>query len=163
MASHWPPRYDDAVIETRLRHHLCFASIIEGDLNSLVRERCESKLFGRLLASRAYITMLAVNDEGCAFATDRHDVPALEAAVHELNVALRLRTGCARVSLLRRRSGTPIPPVARVIGALAAAGIEIVHLAADDDALSVLVDDENASAAARIMEHCTLADAARAA
>lgn len=156
-------RYDFTVIETRRRYHLCFASITEGDLSSPARERCESKLFGRLRASGIDVTMVAVNEDGCAFATDHHDLRALEAAVRELNVALRLRTGCARVALVRRSGRSAIPPVARLIGDLADAGIGIVHLSADDDALSVLVDETDATAAAHIMERCTLAESNRAA
>jgi aspartokinase len=130
-----------------MRHGLCFASIIEGETASPARERCESTLFERIAASGAAIEMLAVSDGGCVFAVDHLDVPRLAEAARRLNVAIRMRSGCTRI---RTRRGARTSP-AQVIAALADAGIRIIHLCADRDGVSVLVDTGDAPRAVPII------------
>ncbi|HTJ24653.1 MAG TPA: hypothetical protein VMA36_00690 [Candidatus Limnocylindria bacterium] len=135
-----------------MRHGLCFASVIEGETASPARERCESALFTRIAASGIAIEMLAVSDAGCVFAVDRLDVPRLQEAAQRLNVAIRLRGGCTRVRT--KRGARPAPTPAHVIGALAEAGIGIVHLCADRDGVAVLVDEADARRAVAVLTRC---------
>jgi aspartokinase len=131
------------MVQTHTRRHVCFASIIEGNLAT--RERCESDLFARLSAARIEVFMVAVNDVGCALALDECDLDGLGKAVQSLNVALRVRTHCARISVSRR--GAPLPSICSVIEAMAEAGIAFIHLAAGTGELSVLVDERDAARA----------------
>jgi aspartokinase len=137
------------------RRHVCFASIIEGNLAT--RERCESALFARLSAAGIEVSMVAVNDAGCALALDEHDLDGLGKAVQSLNVALRLRTHCARVSVSQRGVEGPLPSIGSVIGAMAEAGICFVHLAAGAADLSVLVDERDAARAQAVLAGCIVA------
>jgi aspartokinase len=140
---------------THTRRHVCFASIIEGNLAT--RERCESALFARLSAAGIEVSMVAVNDVGCALALDEHDLDGLGKAVQSLNVALRLRTHCARVSVSQRGvDPPPLPSISSVIGAMAEAGICFVHLAAGTGDLSVLVDERDAARTQAVLAGCTV-------
>jgi aspartokinase len=136
------------------RPHICFASIIEGNLAT--RERCESALFARLSAAGIEVSMVAVNDVGCALALDEHDLDGLGKAVQSLNVAVRLRTHCVRVSLSQRGVDPPLPSISSVIGAMAEAGICFVHLAAGTDDLSVLVDERDGVRAQAVLAACAV-------
>jgi aspartokinase len=137
------------------RRHVCFASIIEGNLAT--RERCESALFARLSAAGIEVSMVAVNDVGCALALDECDLDGLGKAVQSLNVALRLRTHCVRVSVSQRGVDPPLPSISSVIGAMAEAGICFVHLAAGTDDLSVLVDERDAARTQAVLAACFVA------
>jgi aspartokinase len=137
------------------RRHVCFASIIEGNLAT--RERSESALFARLSAAGIEVSMVAVNDVGCALALDEHDLDGLGKAVQSLNVALRLRTHCTRVSLSRRGVESPLPSISSVIEAMADAGICFVHLAAGTDDLSVLIDERDAARTQAVLAACAVA------
>jgi aspartokinase len=143
------------MVQTRTRRHVCFAAIVEGNL-AQPRERCESALFARLSAARIQVSMLAVNEFGCALAVDEYDLDGLRNAVRSLNMALRLRTRCARISVSRRGPGPALPAVGAVVGAMADAGIGVVHLAGDTDELSVLVDERDAIRAQAILAACAI-------
>jgi aspartokinase len=138
------------MVQTHTRRHVCFASIIEGNLAT--RERCESALFARLSAAQIDVSMVAVNDVGCAFALDEYDLDGLGKAVQSLNVALRVRTHCVRILVSRR--GAPLPSVCSVIEAMAEAGIGFIHLAAGSGELSVLMDERDAARAQLALAGC---------
>jgi len=137
--------------QTRTRRHVCFASIIEGDLTTPQRARCEAAFFQKLAASHIDISMLAVNDVGCVFAIDEFDLHVLREAVQRLNVALNIHKRCARLSLSRPSAGPPYPPVSCIIAAMADAGISIIHLAAGPNDLAILVEERDATRAQAVL------------
>jgi aspartokinase len=144
------------MVQTITRRHVCFATIIEGNLAT--RERSESALFARLAAARIAVSMVAVNDVGCTFAVDEYDLDGLRAAVQELNVALRLRTRCARITVSRRGNiDRPLPSIGSVIAVMAEAGIGIIHLAVGTDDVSVLVDERDAVRTQAVLAQCAVA------
>jgi hypothetical protein len=96
--------------------------------------------------------MVAVNDVGCALVLDEYDLDGLGKAVQSLNVALRVRTHCARILVSRR--GAPLPSICSVIEALAEAGIGVIHLAAASGELCVLVDEQDAARAQIALAGC---------
>ncbi|HEV3140294.1 MAG TPA: hypothetical protein VGY57_07260, partial [Vicinamibacterales bacterium] len=71
------------------------------------------------------------------------------------NVAVRIQDRCTRVTLAYADADR-LPHVSQIIAAIAAAGIELVHLAADRDAVSVLVHDHDGVRAASVLERCAL-------
>jgi hypothetical protein len=135
--------------QTRTRRHVCFASIIEGDLTTPERERCEAAFFEKLAAAHIPISMVAVNDVGCVFAIDEFDLQVLREAVGRLNVALNIHKHCARLSLSSTHQ--PYPPVSGVIAAMAEAGISIIHLAAGSNDLAILVEERDATRAQAVL------------
>jgi aspartokinase len=138
----------------RTRRHVCFATVTEGDLAKSSRERCESTLFERLAAARIEASMVAVNDGGCAFVVDEHDLEGLRQAVRSLNVALRVRTRCVRIALSQRRAKRSLPSIGSLMASLAEAGICVIHLAADAQTLTVLVEERDASGTQAALSRC---------
>jgi aspartokinase len=149
------PSSPSSAIEIRSRRHCCYVRIIEGDLSSPARERCESSLFARLSEDGVAVMMVAVHDGYCAFAVDGHDITRLQDGIRGMNCAVRIQDRCTRVTLTYGDPGR-LPHVAKIIAALAAEGIGIVHLAADRDAVSILVHDHDGARAAAVLERCAL-------
>jgi aspartokinase len=135
------------MIQTRTRRHVCFVTIVEGDLTTPHRERCESTFFTRLSAARIAVSMVGVNDEGCALAVDEYDLDGLRKAAQQLNIALRVRTHCARILITEPGVDPPLPPVSSVLAAMAEAEIGVIHLATGSDGLAILVDERDAARA----------------
>ncbi len=142
------------MVQTHTRPRVCFATITEGNLAT--RERCESDFFARLSAARIEISMVAVNEVGCALALDEHDLDGLGKAVQSLNVALRLRTHCACVSVSHTGEDVGLPSISSVIAAMAEAAISFVHLAAGTGDLSVLVDERDAARTQAVLARCAV-------
>ena len=144
------------MVQTRTRRHVCFVTIIEGDLATPMREQCESAFFERLSAARIAVSMVAVNDSGCVLAVDEYDLEGMHKAAQALNVALRMRSRCARVSVSKRGAAPPLPSVSTVIAALAEEGIGIIHLAAGTNEVSVLVDERDAVRTQVVLSRCAV-------
>ena len=91
-----------------------------------MRERCESAFFERLSAAHITISMVAVNGAGCVLAVGEYDLEGMHKAAQSLNVALRVRSHCDRVSVSKRGAAPPLPPVSTDIAAMAEEGIGII-------------------------------------
>ena len=141
------------MVQIRTRRHVCFATVAEGDAGQRSREACEAAFFGRLTAAHVETSMLAVNAAGWSLVVDEYDGEELRAAVRSLNLALRMRSRCARVTFVRHGNGT-IPGGDLVLAALAQAGIAVVHLAAEAEALAVVVDERDASRTQTVLCLC---------
>ena len=74
--------------------------------------------------------MVAVNDSGCVLAVDEYDLEGMHKAAQALNVALRVRSRCARVSVSKRGASPPLPSVSPIIAALAEEGASSTSLRA---------------------------------
>jgi aspartokinase len=133
------------------KSHACFAHIIEGDVEPKGRQRCETVLFESLDALGVKLEFLAVNDAGCSFVIEDADVPRLRSAITQLNMALRLKLGCAYVALPRNLEGFSLPPISRILAALSKVDIDVIHLAGDSAVLAVIVTDQHARRAAEVL------------
>ncbi len=132
------------MIQTVTRRYICFASIVEGDLDAPERQRCEAALFARLSEARVGISMISVHDGGCAFAVDEYDLADVRKALESLNVAVSVRMRCARITL-RGRDVDASPRLAScVIAAIAEQGIATIHVSAGPADVAVLVADRDA-------------------
>jgi len=94
---------------------------------------------------------LVLNDGGCAFVLATADVPALRAALAMLNVAVRVRSACAQLSLARLGASPVLPNANALITSLAAHAIDIVHFTASERGLIVVVQRDRAGAAADVL------------
>jgi hypothetical protein len=115
---------------SRPRRHMAFVELTEGDLEPQARAACESTLFGRLEATGVATDMVAINSTGCFLTVDERDVPRVRTAAASLNVALRLRSACACVTLARAETNWPLPSLANVLATFCAHGLEALHIAA---------------------------------
>lgn len=145
------------MIQTITRRHICFASLVEGDLATPERQRCESALFARLSKARVGISMVSVHDGGCAFAVDEYDLADLRNSIESLNVALSVRMRCARITLTGSEIDSSYRTVSCVIAAIADEGIATIHLSACTADVAVLVADRDAARAQAAISMCASA------
>jgi aspartokinase len=129
---------------SRLRRRVSFAQVIEGEIIGAEKRHCEQSLLEHLTTAGVSFAAVTINSEGCSFIIDSRDEPRFNTAVHELNVAVKLHDHCARVALTRTPTDWPLPSLGRVMQAFDREGIDVVHLASDESALTVLVDERDA-------------------
>ena len=139
-----------SVPTSRLRHHLSFAQVIEGETNCAARLRAECALIEQLNASHVALEAVAITGEGVSFVFDGRDGARFTQAIRDLNVAVKIRDKCARINLTRSPTDWPLPTLDRLMSAFDHAGIDVVHLAADASAITVLVDDADAARAGSV-------------
>jgi aspartate kinase len=145
---------DDAPIDrdrpvtgiTALRH-VSFFRVIQGLSDEGGRATLDRELFERLAAKSISIDMINVNDAGVFFVVDDENVERVRAELHNLNLALRVRMHCAKLSIVGAgMRGTP-GVMAGVVTAVSKAEVEIIHSTDSNITISVLVPDEAAGRA----------------
>jgi aspartate kinase len=142
---------DDAPIDrdrpvtgiTALRN-VSFFRVIQGLSDEGGRATLDRELFDRLAAKNISIDMINVNDAGVFFVCDDENVERVRAELHNLNLALRVRMHCAKLSIVGAgMRGTP-GVMAGVVRAVTGATVEIIHSTDSNITISVLVPDEGA-------------------
>ncbi len=145
---------DDAPIDrdrpvtgiTALRN-VSFFRVIQGLSDEGGRATLDRELFDRLAARSISIDMINVNDAGVFFVCDDENVENVRAELHNLNLALRVRMHCAKLSIVGAgMRGTP-GVMAGVVRAVTEANVEIIHSTDSNITISVLVPDEGAARA----------------
>ena len=84
---------------TALRN-VAFFRVIQGLSDEGGRAMLDRELFNRLAAKNISIDMINVNDAGVFFVCDDENVERVRAELHNLNLALRVRTHCAKLSIV---------------------------------------------------------------
>jgi aspartate kinase len=142
---------DDAPIDrdrpvtgiTALRN-VSFFRVIQGLSDEGGRATLDRELFDRLAAKNISIDMINVNDAGVFFVCDDENVERVRAELHNLNLALRVRMHCAKLSIVGAgMRGTP-GVMAGVVRAVTGASVEIIHSTDSNITISVLVPDDGA-------------------
>jgi aspartate kinase len=142
---------DDAPIDrdrpvtgiTALRN-VSFFRVIQGLSDEGGRATLDRELFDRLAARNISIDMINVNDAGVFFVCDDENVERVRAELHNLNLALRVRMHCAKLSIVGAgMRGTP-GVMAGVVRAVTGATVEIIHSTDSNITISVLVPDDGA-------------------
>jgi hypothetical protein len=146
---------------SRVRRHLSFVEVIEGDVDSAKKCHCERSVMEQLAASAIPFDAVAISSEGCSFIINGRDEARFAAAIRDLNVAAKVHGHCARVVLTRTVIDRPLPPVRSVMEAFDAASIGIVHLNSDASSLTVLVDERNANRVVEVLSAFYAPPAAR--
>jgi aspartate kinase len=91
--------------------------------------------------------MINVNDAGVFFVCDDENVERVQGELHNLNLALRVRMHCAKLSIVGAgMRGTP-GVMAAVVRAVTESGVEIIHSTDSNITISVLVPDDAAGRA----------------
>jgi aspartate kinase len=131
---------------TALRN-VAFFRVIQGLSDEGGRAMLDRELFNRLAAKSISIDMINVNDAGVFFVCDDENVERVRAELHNLNLALRVRTHCAKLSIVGAgMRGTP-GVMAGVVRAVTEADVEIIHSTDSNITISVLVPDDAAGKA----------------
>jgi aspartate kinase len=129
-----------------------FYRVIQGDIDDAAeRARLERELFRRLAERGVSVDMININNAGVFFITDGDRLDVVRAELVDLNLALRSRGHCAKLSIVGAgMRGTP-GVMYRVVAALDDAGIEIIHSTDSNITISVLVPEEDAARAEQVI------------
>jgi aspartate kinase len=128
--------------------NISFARVIVGVADDdEARRALEVKLFQRLADRNISIDMINVNNAGIFFVFDTPEMENVRRELGDLNLALRIRPHCAKLSIVGSgMRGTP-GVMYRVARALAEADVSIIHSTDSNITISVLVGDEDATRA----------------
>ncbi len=142
-----PNRLSPVTGITALRD-IVFFRVIQGDIDDFAaRAKLEETLFGRLAEREISIDMINVNNAGIFFVCDSPNVDLVRRELSDLNLAIRVRSHCAKISIvgagMRGTSGVMF----RVVQALTAAEVEIIHSTDSNITISVLVAEEDVARA----------------
>ena len=126
---------------------VAFFRVIQGLSDEGGRATLDRELFDRLAAANISIYMINVNDAGVFFVCDDENVERVQGELHNLNLALRVRMHCAKLSIVGAgMRGTP-GVMAAVVRAVTESGVEIIHSTDSNITISVLVPDDAAGRA----------------
>ena len=121
-----------------------FIRVIQGEIDDLdARRELELELFRRVAERDVSVDMININNAGIFFIIDSEKLETVRAELTGLNMAVRVRAHCAKISIvgagMRGTSGV----MYRVVQALSEAGIEIIHSTDSNITISMLVPEED--------------------
>jgi aspartate kinase len=121
-----------------------FCRIIQGLTDDLERSDVDRDVLGRIAENGISIDMINVNDAGVFFICDDEAAERVRPALSDLNLALRMRPHCAKISIvgagMRGTSGV----MYRVVKTITDAGVEIIHSTDSNITISILVPADQA-------------------
>ncbi|GAC1411374.1 MAG: aspartate kinase [Candidatus Velthaea sp.] len=121
---------------------ITFFRIIQGE-DVEHRADLDLKIFERLAERGISIDMINVNNAGVFFVCDTDNVDAVRGELANLNLALRVRPNCAKLSIVGAgMRGTP-GVMARIVRAVTDADVEIIHSTDSNITVSILVPEED--------------------
>jgi aspartate kinase len=124
-----------------------FCRIIQGLTEDSDRSDVDRDVLERVAERGISIDMVNVNDAGVFFIVDDEHAEAVRPALADLNLALRMRPHCAKISVvgagMRGTSGV----IYRVVKAVTDAGVEIIHSTDSNITISILVPADRADTA----------------
>jgi aspartate kinase len=125
-----------------------FVRVIQGDIDDAeARSALELEAFRRLAERDVSVDMINVNNAGIFFICDSEKVEIVRRELGDLNLAVRVRMHCGKISIVGAgMRGTP-GVMYRVVHALNDAGIEIIHSTDSNITISVLVAEEDVARA----------------
>jgi aspartokinase len=138
-------------IVSRARHHVTYASVIEGDISGAAKRLCERSLVEKLAEAHIVFDGLTVGNERCSFVVSERDGQRLDAALRDLNVAVQRREHCVRITITRNATDAPLPSMVRVLGVLDEECIDVVYLDVDATALTLLIDEADGDHLTRVI------------
>jgi len=139
------------VVEPEVEHHrpvtgvtatgrVTWLRVIRGDIESAARRmETELQMFARIAAAGISIDQVTINQSGVTFVVDGDRGGEMRALLADLNLAVRVRERCSKLSIvgsgMRGRPGV----VHRIVGALSRANVEIIHCTDSNITVSILV------------------------
>ncbi|MDB5073582.1 MAG: hypothetical protein JWM87_4693 [Candidatus Eremiobacteraeota bacterium] len=124
-----------------------FCRIIQGLTEDADRSEIDRDVLARVAERGISIDMVNVNESGVFFIVDDEHADAIRPALADLNIALRMRPHCAKISVvgagMRGTSGV----IFRVVKAITDAGVEIIHSTDSNITISILVLTDQAQTA----------------
>jgi len=119
---------------------LCFICILRDDaIDQQARQELELAVFERLARERISLDQININAAGIFFAVRRKDAPRVRALLNVLKVTVRERDHCAKLSLVGAGMRGMPGVMYRIVAALSAANVEIIHCTDSNITISILI------------------------
>jgi aspartate kinase len=124
--------------------------IIRGDIESPKRRmETELEMFRRLADAGISIDQVTINQAGVAFVIGGDRGNEVRQRLGDLNLAVRVREGCAKLSIVGSGMRGLPGVVHRIVDVLSKADVEIIHCTDSNMTVSVLVPDDHVPRAER--------------
>jgi aspartate kinase len=122
--------------------------IIRGDIES-PRRRMETELemFRRVADAVISIDQVTINQAGVAFVVDGDRGGEIRRLLGDLNLAVRVREGCSKLSIVGTGMRDAPGVVHQVVEALSRVDVEIIHCTDSNVTISILVPESEVSRA----------------
>lgn len=116
--------------------------VIRGDIEHPTRRmQTELEMFRRIADAGISIDQVTINQAGVAFVVNGDRGSDVRALLGDLNVAVRVREGCAKLSIVGAAMRDIPGVVHQVVTALSDANVEIIHATDSNITISVLVPE----------------------
>lgn len=122
--------------------------VIRGDIeNATRRMQTELEMFRRVAEAGISIDQVTINQAGVAFVVDGDRGGDVRGLLNDLNLAVRVRERCAKISVVGAGMRYIPGVVMQVVDALSRANVEIIHCTDSNITISVLVPEEDVARA----------------
>jgi aspartate kinase len=153
-------RHDRAVTGVTATGRVTWIRAIRGDVEDRKRRmQVELQMFERLAQAGISIDQVTINQAGVMFVVAGDRGSEIRSLLADLNLAVRVREGCAKLSVvgagMRGRPGV----VLEIVNALSGENVEIIHCTDSNVTVSVLVPAEDARRAEQaVHDHFALGE-----
>jgi len=114
--------------------------VIRGDIESPQRRmETELEMFRRVAEAKISIDQVTINQAGVAFVVEGDRGSEIRRLLGDLNLAVRVREGCSKVSIVGTGMRYAPGVVFRAVDALSRANVEIIHCTDSNVTISILV------------------------
>ena len=107
----------------------------------------ELEMFRRVADARISIDQVTINQAGVAFVVEGDRGAEIRRLLGDLNLAVRVREGCSKVSIVGTGMRDAPGVVYRAVDALSRANVEIIHCTDSNITISILVPVDHATRA----------------
>ncbi|HTX55747.1 MAG TPA: aspartate kinase [Candidatus Acidoferrales bacterium] len=122
--------------------------VIRGDIeNPKHRMETELEMFRRIAAAGISIDQVTINQAGVAFVVDGDRGNEVRSLLGDLNLAVRVREGCAKISVVGTGMRYLPGVVHQCVLALSCADVEIIHCTDSNVTISILVPEADVTKA----------------
>ena len=121
---------------------------IRGDIEDRKqRMQVEMQMFARLANAAISIDQVTINQAGVMFVVEGDRGEEIRKLLSDLNVAVRVREGCSKLSVVGEGMRYEPGVIHRIVSALSSANVEIIHCTDSSITVSILIPSEDASRA----------------
>ncbi len=118
--------------------------VIRGDIeNPTQRMQTELEMFRRIADAGISIDQVTINQAGVAFVVDGDRGRDVRTLLGDLNLAVRVREGCAKISVVGHGMRYMPGVVHQCVQALSRANVEIIHCTDSNITISILVPESD--------------------
>lgn len=122
--------------------------IIRGDIESPARRmQTELEMFRRVADAGISIDQVTINQAGVAFVVEGDRGGDIRRLLADLNLAVRVREGCSKISIVGTGMRDAPGVVHRAVDALSRADVEIIHCTDSNVTISILVPEDHVTRA----------------